>query len=149
MLKIFIFLFLLISCKTSYIVEYKESDIYSTFENKIDGTPDFFNLFIIIDKSLINNYINVETGSLSGIKVIYNGKFQMNGENEFYEVIKAKNTENILITINEKYFPIEINKYQKYRFLFIKKINRYIYLTYSNNIPENLKPNSSDIFYKN
>ncbi|KIX22371.1 hypothetical protein SY27_00480 [Flavobacterium sp. 316] len=134
-------MFFITSCKTSYIVEYIETDVNSTFEKKIDGTPNFF---IIIDKSLVNNNISVETGSLSGTNVIYNETFQLKRKNEFYKVIKAKNTENILITINKKYFPIEINKYQRYRFLFIKKMKRCIYLTYSNELPDTLNQLSEE-----
>ncbi|MFB9095177.1 hypothetical protein ACFFVF_01500 [Flavobacterium jumunjinense] len=141
---IYLFMFFITSCKTSYIVEYIETDVNSTFEKKIEGTPNFFNLFIIIDKSLINSNISVETGSLSGTNVIYNETFQLKRKNEFYKVIKAKNTENILITINKKYFPIEINKYQRYRFLFIKKMKRCIYLTYSNELPDNLNQLSEE-----
>lgn len=133
---IYIFLFLLVSCKTSYVIKNIDGESNLEFEKRIDETPDYFNLFILIDKSLNGTKISIERGSLSGKRLIYDNIVSFEKEEFDYKLIKVENTKNILVKIEDNFFSIEPNKYQNYRFLSIKKIKRKVYLIYSNKLPE-------------
>lgn len=127
-----------ISCKTRYIVEHLETAKDVDFENKIDATREYFNLYIFIDKSLDGTKIKVEYGGFAGITKVYDDTVNFEKLSSDYQLIKAKNAQNILISLDGTFFAVEPNKYQKYRFLVVKKVNNKVYLKYYSSLPDEI-----------
>lgn len=125
-----------ISCKTRYIVEHIQTAKDVEFKNNIDSTPEYFNLYVLIDESLNGTKIKVEYGGFAGITKAYDEIMNFEKLSSDYQLLKVKNTQNILISLDGTFFPVEPNKYQKYRFLVIKKVNNKVYLKYYSSLPD-------------
>lgn len=130
----------LISCKINYKVFYDETLKDKEFVNSIDGTQDYFNLFVIVDKSMAGNILFIEKGTSAYYKVVFDEVFKIDNHVDEFKLFKVENTKNIKIHVNNEYFhSIQIGTYKKYRFLYIKKERNSIEFKYSNVKPEKLK----------
>lgn len=125
------------SCKLQYKTFEDGSKEDEKFTDLIDGTQDYFDLFIVVDKSLNGNKLFIEQGTSAFYDIIYDDFFTI--DNKQFKLIKVENTKNIKIHLNDEFFfPINIGKYKEYRFLYLTKNRSIIQLKFSNIKPENL-----------